>query len=259
MRPRSPLSAVSGKRYGASLAAAATDVGPVLSRKVRMQAVHCCCICAPTLSSPWTRALAKAGAPSTSSARAQGLMTSLTSRPSKARDPQRSASPKAALGPVPLSHAPEAVRTSTRFDTKPPLRRLASPPFASSSQTSRASDWGCSAGPGQSGAAAARPGAAHARPSASSRTSGSRTVRIGHGTEAVPSPHDSVPASGSRGSGFAGPQAEPPVSGGECRGSKPTCVGLDGTNASRLWRLAPREAPTGVVHYHLAHKAPAQR
>ena len=25
---------------------------------------------------------------------------------------------------------------------------------------------------------------------------------------------------------------------GECRGSKPTCVGLDGTSASRLWRLA---------------------
>ena len=95
----------------------------------------------------------------------------------------------------------------------------------------------------------------------------------------APSTHEPTPPSGSRGAGFAGPLAEPaaeragwpsqarnspqglflvrarPLEWGECRGSKPTCVGLDGTNASRLWRLAPREAPTGVVHF----SAPADR
>jgi hypothetical protein len=42
---------------------------------------------------------------------------------------------------------------------------------------------------------------------------------------------------------FAAPRGDSTSLGGECRGSEPTCVGFDGTSASRLWRVAAlREA-----------------
>ena len=100
-----------------------------------MQRAHCVLNASATSACAQWRAPGSAAAPSTSSGRGQGLMTSLTARPRSRCTTQPSARANARDGPLPTSHTRAPSRTTSRFETRPRLAASASPRAPRTHQT----------------------------------------------------------------------------------------------------------------------------